>query len=142
MAEVKYDCGFLVVTRDPRRDDAPEIEQLGERMKDVFGLAVGRARGARGGDFLGQQIYIPSLQVVGRLADVSPAGIVTVSYRWNLNPERISNENYSGPGDDLLVIVSGEGPDGASPDFLLLDRRRKSLPRVRARRGGRPECRA
>ena len=45
---------------------------------------------------------------------VSPARIVTVSYRWNLNPERISNEDYSGPGDDLLVIVSGEGPDGAS----------------------------
>jgi hypothetical protein len=123
---INYDSGFLVVTRsassDQRRDDAETwqvtIGQLGSSIKGLFGLAVARARGARGKDFLGQQVYLPALQIVGTLTACSSDGIVTVSCRGTNNQGRISNTNYSGRGgDDLLIIADGdERSDRASPE--------------------------
>jgi hypothetical protein len=121
---VAYDSGFLVVTRsasaDRRRDDAAEVEQsiieeLGRCHREIFSLAIARARGVRGEDFVGQQVFIPSAQIVGRLVGCSADGTVNVSYRENIHPERISNLNYSGPGQDLLLIVDDERPAPASP---------------------------
>jgi hypothetical protein len=114
---VDYDSGFLVVTRPARPEQKQEnaaemrqviIEQLGGCVGELFGFAVSRARGARGKDFLGQQVFLPVLQIVGTLADCSSDGIVTVSCRRTNNEGRISNMNYIGrSGDDLLIIVDG-----------------------------------
>jgi len=123
---VNYDSGFLVVTRsalsDQPRDEAETgqviIEQLGSCMRELFGFAVARARGARGKDFLGQQVFLPALQIVGTLTACSSDGIVTVSCRGTNNQGRISNTNYSGRGgDDLLIIADGdERSDRTSPE--------------------------
>jgi hypothetical protein len=120
---VSYDSGFLVVTRsasaDRRSDDAAEmeqtiIEQLGKCFRDVFSLAIARARFDRK-DFLGQRVFVPSQQIVGTLADVTAGGIVAVSYRADVNPERSSILNCSVYADTVLIIMADERLDQASP---------------------------
>jgi len=122
--QIGYDAGFCVVSRlataAPPRDGAAETEQaimeaLGGSLRDVFAAAIARARCARGKDLVGQQVFIPSHQIFGRLAGFSAEGTVSVSYRQNVHPERISDLNYSGPGEDLLLIVDDERPAPASP---------------------------
>lgn len=128
---VNYDSGFLVVSRsasaDQRRYDAAEVEQsiieMGTYLRDVFSLAIGRARGVRGKDFIDRQVFIPSSQIVGTFAGCTAKGIVDVSYnRTNAydrtnDPERIYKLNSSVPGDDLLILVPSDGPEQASPSF-------------------------
>jgi hypothetical protein len=113
---VGYDSGFLVATRSAsqRDDDAAEamIEQLGKFRKEVFSIAVAKARGVRGSNFVGRQVFIPALQDWGTLTDCSAEGIVTVSYPGHRDPER--KLTFSGPGDGVLIIID-ERPAPASP---------------------------
>jgi len=120
---VNYDSGFLVVTpsaaADRGSDDAAEMEQtiiehLGKCFREVFSLAIARARFNRK-DFLGQKVFVPSHQIVGTLADVTASGVVAVSYSGNVNPERTSILNCSVPAEDVLIIMADERLDQASP---------------------------
>jgi hypothetical protein len=116
---IEYDSGFLVATRsasaDRQRDDevAEVIEQLSKCRREVFSIAVARARGVRGSNFVGRQVFIPALQVWGTLTDCSAEGIVTVSYPGHRDPERMLT--FSGHGDGVLIIVDDERPAPASP---------------------------
>jgi hypothetical protein len=115
---INYDSGFLVVTRPTRgerqQENAAEmgqviIERLGRCMRELFELAVAKARGARGKDFLGRQVFLPALQIVGTLADCNSDGVVTVSCRGTNKQGRITNMKPTGRrGDDLLIIVDGD----------------------------------
>jgi hypothetical protein len=111
---VTYDSGFLVATRPfAQRDDVEgmvreSIVDLGECLKDVVHIAVGRSRGVHGSDFLGQQVFIPGEQIVGTLEACSEDGTVQVSYPSPNERRSDSRLNFTGPGDRMLVIVAGE----------------------------------
>lgn len=136
---IEYDSGFLVATRSvsadrQRDDDAAEaiIEQLGKCRREVFSIAVAKARGVRGSNFVGRQVFIPSLQVWGTLTDCTAEGIVTVSYPGHRDPER--KLTFSDPGDGVLIIVD-ERPAPASPNsfaFIADERVRLRCERAEA----------
>ena len=123
---LEYDSGFLIVARsasaasqrDP--DDAEieqaVIEQTGKHLREISIFAVGKARSTRGKDFLGEQVFIPSIRIFGRLRTVGEDGDVTVSYRRESfkDPDVAVDAIHSGAGSDLLVIVNDEGPTPAS----------------------------
>jgi hypothetical protein len=116
---VGYDSGFLVATHSAsadrqRDDDVAEaiIEQLIKCRREVFSIAVAKARGVRGSNFVGRQVFIPALQVWGTLTDCSAEGIVTVSYPGQRDPER--KVTFSGAPDGMLIIID-ERPAPASP---------------------------
>src|ERR1700686_3403222 len=73
-SRLAYDSGFLTMTLAASADES-EIEPLGPCLKDIFSFAIARARGARGKDFVGQQVFVPGLQVVGTFVDVTASGI-------------------------------------------------------------------
>src|ERR1700727_629198 len=68
--KLEYDGGFLVVTRSAsaaqqrdREDVELEqaiIEEMGKHLREISISAVGKARSARGKDFLGEQVFISS----------------------------------------------------------------------------------
>jgi hypothetical protein len=119
---VGYDSGFLVATRSAsqRDDDATEaiIEQLGKFRKEVFSIAVAKARGARGSSFVGRQVFIPALQVWGTLTDCSAEGIVTVSYSGQRDPER--KVTFSGEPDGMLIIIDERSAPASSTSFAFI----------------------
>jgi hypothetical protein len=118
------DSGFLVVesaaSADQERADTAGMDQeliepAGQCLRELFSVAMARSRGVRGKYFVGRQVLVPSQKIMGTLEGVDASGIVTVSYRSMPDPERVSNLSYSGPGDDLLIIVADERTDQASP---------------------------
>jgi hypothetical protein len=123
---LEYDAGFLIVARSAspaqqRDGDDAEIEQafieqMGNNLKKLSILAVGKALGARGKDFLGAQVFIPSIRNFGRLQSVGEDGVATVSYRRESfkNPEVAVDVIHSGPGTDLLLILNDDGPAPAT----------------------------
>lgn len=123
---LEYDSGFITVARsasaDQRReDDDAEVEQAviencGKHLREVSSFAIGKARGARGRDFVDRQCFVPSIAAFGTLKDCSADGMVTVAYRRQSfkDPESDVDVIHSGAGDDLLIIVDGEGPGPAS----------------------------
>jgi hypothetical protein len=122
---IEYDSGFVAVARpdsaDQRRDDDAEVEhavleQLGKHMREVASLAVGKARGARGRNFVGRQVFVPSIEVFGTLKDCSAEGIVTIAYRRQSlrDPDLDVDAIHSGSGADLLLILDDERPAPAS----------------------------
>jgi hypothetical protein len=121
---IEYDSGFVAVARpasaDQPRDDDAEIEQavleqLGKHMREVSTLAVGKARGVRGRDFVGRQVFVPSIEVFGTLTDCSADGIVTIAYRRQSlkDPDVDVDAVHSGSGADLLLIIDDEQPGPA-----------------------------
>ena len=125
--QLEYD-GFFAVTRsvsaESQEDDGEVeealLEQLGKHLPDVARIAIGKARGARGRDFVGRQVFVPSIQVFGTLKDCSAEGIVEIAYRRRSlkDPEIDVDLVHSGAGDDLLIIVDGEGPGPSSKTSL------------------------
>jgi len=115
---VEYDSGFVAVTRSPlaeRQDGDGEVveavlEQVGKHLRDVTCIAVAKARGARGRDFVGRQVFVPSIEVFGTLKDCSAEGIVTVAYRRQSlkDPELDVDAIHSGSGADLLLVLDDE----------------------------------
>jgi hypothetical protein len=135
-----YDAGFSIVARSasaqqPDGDDAEieqaVIEQMGKYVRQISTLAAGRARGVRGNDFLGEQVFIPSIRVFGRLRSVSQDGDVTVSYRRESfkAADEVVDVTHSGSGADLLLILSEEGPAAASETSFtwIVDERLRRL---------------
>jgi hypothetical protein len=123
--QLEYDSGFFTVKRsasaDQGRDDDGEVEealleQLGKHLPDVARIAIGKARGARARDFVGQRCFVPSVQFFGKLTDCSADGHVRVSYRRPSfkDPECDVDLIHSSRGDDLLIIVPDERPAPAS----------------------------
>jgi hypothetical protein len=117
---VASDSGLLTITAsdDERPDDTAEMQQLlikplGKFLKEVSSIAMSRSRGARGKDFLGREVFVPSQKIMGKLEDVNASGIVTVSYA-NPDQTRVPTLSYAGPGDDLLIIVPDERTNQAS----------------------------
>jgi hypothetical protein len=135
---LEYDSAFLVVTRsasDQRRDDDAEIEQavleqLGKHMREVSSFAVGKARGVRGQNFVGRQVFVPPLKIVGTLQSVGEDGTVRVAY---------SQENYKDPelpdvqvihsssGADLLILVDDDAPASETSFTWIADERLQRL---------------
>ena len=122
--QLEYDSGFFKVTRsasaDQGRDDDGEVEtalleQLGKHLPDVVRIAIGKARCPRARDFVGQRVFVSSIQFFGKLNDCEN-GNVKVSYRRTSfkDSERDITLTHSSPGDDLLIIVPDERPAPAS----------------------------
>jgi hypothetical protein len=123
---LEYDAGFLIVARsaspaqqrdgDDAEIEKAVIEQMGGNLSGLSILAVGKARSARGTDFLGAQVFISSIRSFGRLQSVGEDGAVTVSYRRESfkNPELDVDVIHSGSGADLLLILTDDGPAPAS----------------------------
>src|ERR1700721_810712 len=86
--QLEYD-GFFAVTRsvsaESQGDDGGGggalLEPLGKHFAEEARIAIGKARGARGRDFVGRQVFVPSIQVFGTLKDCSAEGIVEFAYR-------------------------------------------------------------
>jgi hypothetical protein len=118
--QLEYDSGFFAVTRsastaDQRDDGEVEealFEQLGKHLPDVARVALAKARCARGKDFLGAQIFIPSLETMGRLVDFTPEGIAQISYTRasHKGPDLEVDLVHSSGGDDLLIVLDDERP--------------------------------
>jgi hypothetical protein len=146
--QLSYEEAFLVVTReasaDQRRDDDDGelenalLEQLGKHLPDVARIAEGKSRGARGLDFIDRQVYVPSIQMFGRLTSFSAEGLAEVRYRRQSfkDPELEVDAIHSGSGADLLLILNDEGPGPVpKPSFSFSqsdERLRLLLERVRA----------
>lgn len=89
--QLTYEAAFLVVTReasaDQRRDDDDGelenalLEQLGKHLPDVARIAAGKSRGTRGQDFIDVQVFVPSIQIFGRVTSFSAEGLAEVRYR-------------------------------------------------------------
>jgi len=144
--QLEYDSGFLVVTRsasDQRRDDDGEVEAafletMGKHLREVSSFAVGKARDARATrDFVGQRVFVPSIQVFGKLSDCTE-GIVRVSYRRpSFKDENVDVQLiHSGHGDDLLIIVADERPPASETSFTWIADERLRRLFVRAAQAG------
>lgn len=123
---LEYDSGFLSVTHsmsaDQQRDDDGELEnalleQLGKNLPDVARIAVEKARGVRGRNFVGRQVFVPSIKTFGTLESVGEDGIVRVAHsRENYKDPELPEIDlvHTGSGADLLVIVNDGEPAPAS----------------------------
>jgi hypothetical protein len=138
---LEYDSGFLIVARsasaDQSQDDDGEVEEamleeLGKHLPDVAHVAVGKARGARGQNFVGSQVFVPSLKTFGMLKSVGEDGIARVAYsRENYKDPELPDVDvtHTGSGADLLLVLDDEGPVPASkPSFTwIADERLRQL---------------
>jgi hypothetical protein len=143
---LEYDSGFLIVGRsasvDQRRDDDDAeieqaiIEQIGKYMKELSSLAVGKARGARGLDFIDRQAFVPSIQAFGALADCTSDGLVKIAYRRQSlkDPEIDVDLIHSGSGADLLLILDERPAPASTTSFTWIadERLRRLFERARA----------
>ena len=146
--QLTYEAAFLVVTReasaDQRRDDDDGelenalLEQLGKHLPDVARIAAGKSRGTRGQDFIDVQVFVPSIQIFGRVTSFSAEGLAEVRYRRESfkDPELEVDAIHSGSGGDLLLILNDEGPGPVpKPSFSFSqsdERLRRLLERVHA----------
>lgn len=113
--QLSYESAFLVVTREAsasRDDDDGELEdalleQLGKHLPDVARIAVGKARGTRGPDFIDRQVFVPSIRTFGRLTAFSVDGLAEVRFRRQSfkDPELEVDAIHSGSGADLVLIL-------------------------------------
>ena len=146
--QLTYEAAFLVVTReasaDQRRDDDDgELENaLSRTAREAPARRCshrGRkiSRQARPG-FLDVQVFVPSIQIFGRLTSFSAEGLAEVRYRRQSfkDPELAVDAIHSGPGADLLLILNDEGPGPVpKPSFSFSqsdERLRRLLERVHA----------
>jgi hypothetical protein len=134
---VRYDAGFLVVSRSVSADrgrDAAAVEQsifieIGKSLKDVFSLAIRSARSSSAKDFMDCQVFVPGHQLIGKFTGYSESGIVTVTYRAD-GPNRISNFDVVelGAAEDFFILVPcDERPDQPSFSWMAVDEKVRLL---------------
>jgi hypothetical protein len=119
---VEYDSGFLLVQcpapADPQSPLAQmqqaTIEGLCARLDEVFDSRLAAARGARGKDFIGAQLYLAESDTIGLLEGCDPNGVLSVRYRREIH-ERIQDariiDTPSTVRAQQVIIIQAAGDD-------------------------------
>jgi hypothetical protein len=120
---LEFDAGFVVAKWNvaPGDQDAGEeiLRELGQPRGELFHVLEGRARGAAGSDFVGQQIFVAAFDSVGVVRSCDFGGDLDVTYEDKHLGSRLTCHCI---GSDALIIASEEAarhgsatPNSAGP---------------------------
>ena len=125
---LEFDSGFVLARRPATKDSHAAdvlrtiIESLGQEIVAVRRLAIGRARSASAGKFIGERIFVPESEIiVGTLKSVDQDGNLTVSYLKTFRGEIERELTSSVRGDGCLIAVG-------SSEFLARTADPRNLP--------------
>ena len=127
---LEFDSGFVLVRRSATKDSHAAdvlrtiIESLGQEIVAVRRLAIGRARAASAGKFIGERIFVPESEIiVGTLKSVDQDGNLTVSYLKTFRGEIERELTSSVRGDGCLIAVGSSEFLALSADFRKVPHR-------------------